>query len=118
MLQCQGCHLAGASGTESAGVPQLAGYFGHFVGVEGGRAYLVQVPGVSQAPLSNAALAALLNWMLQEFSPDELPEPFVGFTEAEVAEYRNREAIDVAAVRAELVALIQAREAKGAAEPR
>jgi mono/diheme cytochrome c family protein len=114
-LQCQGCHLADGSGSPRAGVPRLVGV-GRFLGVEGGRAYLVQVPGVGQAPLDDEAIAALLNWVLVRFSADQLPDPFVPYTGGEVREYRSAAPIDVLAVRADLVSRLEgprtAREAE------
>ena len=107
ILQCQGCHLADASGAEAVGVPRMKGVVGRFPQVEGGRAYLVQVPGVAQAPLDDAAIAELLNWMLQRFSADELPEPFEPYLAEEVARHRSRTPIDVPATRAELLARLE-----------
>lgn len=104
VLQCQGCHLPDASGVASAGVPRMRGVVGRFLGVEGGRAYLVQVPGVAQAPLSDAALAGLLNWLLLRFSADELLQPFIPYTASEVARLRQRPPLDVAATRRALLA--------------
>jgi hypothetical protein len=48
MLQCQGCHLADGSGAPGA-VPDLRGSLGRFLGVPGGREYLVRVPGAAQS---------------------------------------------------------------------
>ena len=110
LLQCQGCHLASGRGVAAAGVPRMDARVGRFVGVEGGRAYLVRVPGVAQAPLSDAALAELLNWLLLRFSADELPDPFVPFAEAEVARHRARPLDDPAATRAALLEEIAASE--------
>jgi hypothetical protein len=107
ILQCEGCHLAGGEGAPASGVPRMNGFVGRFVGVEGGRAYLVQVPGVAQAPLDDAAIAALLNWMLLRFSPEELPDPFVPYTEAEVARHREQAPIDALKVRATLLAQLE-----------
>jgi hypothetical protein len=107
ILQCEGCHLAGGEGAPASGVPRMTGFVGRFVGVEGGRAYLVQVPGVAQAPLDDAAIAALLNWMLLRFSPDELPDPFVPYTAAEVARHRQEAPIEALKVRARLLARLE-----------
>jgi hypothetical protein len=85
----------------------MAGFVGRFVGLDGGRAYLVQVPGVAQAPLGDRAIAGLLNWMLVRFSRSELPDPFVPYTAKEVSEYRSRAPIDVAATRAELLSRLE-----------
>ena len=103
ILQCQGCHLADASGAEAVGVPRMEGVVGRFLQVEGGRAYLVQVPGVAQAPLDDAAVAELLNWMLLRFSAAELPEPFEPYRAEEVARHRSRTPIDVVATREALL---------------
>jgi hypothetical protein len=51
----------------------------------GGRDYLLRVPGVAQAPLSDERLAHLLNWILGEFG-DAPPTP--RFSAAEVAKAR------------------------------
>ena len=65
LLNCAGCHRTDASG--SATVPPLTG-LAPLVATPDGRAYLVRVPGVAQAPLSDERLAVLLNWALAEFS--------------------------------------------------
>ena len=70
MLECRGCHLPDGSG--ATGVPDLRDGIGRFVSVDGGRAYLVQVPGSSQSALDDAALAAVLNWMIRAFGPAEV----------------------------------------------
>ena len=58
-LNCQGCHRADGAGTPGS-VPPLTGSVARFLGVPGGREYLVQVPGVAQAPLDDATLAAVV----------------------------------------------------------
>ena len=73
LLNCQGCHRADASGLPG-GAPNMAGEVSRFLNVKGGREYLVRVPGVANAPLSDADLAALLNWMLRTFDPQHLPK--------------------------------------------
>jgi hypothetical protein len=54
-LNCQGCHRADGTGTPGS-VPALADSVARFLAVPAGREYLVQVPGVAQAPLDDAAL--------------------------------------------------------------
>ena len=101
ILHCRGCH-----GPEGAGVPgnvpSLRGQMGRFLRVEGGREFLVQVPGAAQSELNNARLAALLNWMLIQFSPDETAAGFQHSTEDEIARLRHPLA-DVESVRRRLV---------------
>ena len=116
ILQCQGCHLA--DGSASRDVPALKDRIGRFIEVPGGRAYLVQVPGVAQAPLSDAALARLLNWLLLRFSAEELPEPFVPYTASEVSRHRRGPPLDVVATRRALLAEIQGSIAEAPSSPR
>jgi mono/diheme cytochrome c family protein len=66
LLHCSGCH--GADGRGIPGVtPSLHG-LAPLATSAAGRAYLARVPGVAQAPLSDADLAALLDWLLIRFS--------------------------------------------------
>ena len=103
MLQCQGCHLADGSGTEQAGIPTIIGLASRFLDFPEGRAYLVQVPGVSQAPLDDRAIAELMNWILERYPSDGDTRAFEPYTEKEVASYRAKGPIDVVATRARLV---------------
>ena len=97
-----GCHLEDGSGAPGR-VPSLVGQMGRFLRVPGGRAYLVQVPGAAQSTLDDAALAALLNWMLRTFSPAELGADFAPYAADEVARYRAVRPTDVSKLRAELL---------------
>ena len=101
-LNCQGCHLNDGSGTPGS-VPPLAGSVGRFMRVRGGREYLVQVPGVATSPLDDAALAAVLNWMLDRFGPPQLPENYEAYTAAEVGTLRQKPLTNVDRVRADLL---------------
>ena len=102
LLHCQGCHLADGSGRQGS-VPALAGSLGRFLAVEGGRAYLVQVPGSAHSPLSDAELASVLNWMVATFGPESAARALRPYDAAEVAGYRATPLVDVAAARAELL---------------
>jgi hypothetical protein len=107
VLQCMGCHLEDGSGAPGR-VPALAGV-GRFLRVAGGRDYLVRVPGVAHAPLDDAALAALLNWMLARFDPPAAAAPdFVAFGAPEVARLRAVPLADAAAERRALLAKLGA----------
>jgi mono/diheme cytochrome c family protein len=102
-LHCQGCHLVDGSGTEGK-VPALKNEVGRFVNVKGGRDYLIQVPGTSQSPMSDAEIAEVLNWILKNFSADQLPDDFVPFTTQEVSNVRLEPLANVSAVREDLLA--------------
>ena len=43
---------------------------GRFLRTSRGREYLIRVPGSAQSPLSDAALAALLDWIVVRFDPE------------------------------------------------
>lgn len=79
-LHCSGCHGPDGRG-DGRIVPDLR-LLGPLLAAEGGRAYLVRVPGVAQAPIDSAALAALLDFVLTELSGVDGFEAF-GATEVE-----------------------------------
>lgn len=105
MLQCQGCHMADGTGKPDVGVPTMVGLVERFLGLPGGRAYLVQVPGVDQAPLDDRAIADLMNWLLDRYRGNDAKTSFEPYTEDEVKAYRAETPIDAPATRARLLAL-------------
>lgn len=88
LLHCSGCHLPDGSGLDPV-VPTLHGVIGRMLAVPEGRSYIVRVPGVAQAPLSDVKLTEVLNWVLTEFSNDTLPDDFRPLTVAEVTRARD-----------------------------
>ena len=95
LLSCAGCHTP--AGTGSPTVPTLHG-IDRLLARPGGRAYVLRVPGVASAPLSDARLAALLDWVFGHFGNDATP----GFTADEVAGARVAPWVDPKAARAAL----------------
>jgi mono/diheme cytochrome c family protein len=95
LLSCAGCHTP--AGTGSATVPTLRG-IDRLLARPGGRAYVLRVPGVASAPLSDPRLAALLDWVFVHFGNEATP----GFTAAEVAAARVDPWTDPKAARAAL----------------
>ena len=93
MLYCMGCHQRDGSGSYER-VPPLRGA-DRFLDVPEGRAYLVRVPGVAHSALSDARLAALLNWVLSEFGTTE----FRPYTAEEVGPLREDPYINASAAR-------------------
>ncbi len=106
MLNCQGCHLPDGAGSPGK-VPRLKDFLGNFLHVKGGRAFISEVPGAANSPLSDARLAEVLNWVLEHFSPKQVPADFKPYTGAEVARYRKHRLIDVVQRRAELIKEMQ-----------
>ena len=109
MLHCRGCHGPDGGGAPGA-APSFRGQVAKFLWVPGGREYLIHVPGTAQSELNDAHTAALLNWIVHEFSASELPADFVPYSEAEVARFRRPPLTDVYVVRRELIRAIQGRE--------
>lgn len=101
-LQCMGCHHADGAGEEGR-VPSVRRTLVPFSALAEGRDFVVRVPGVAQAPLSDADVAALLNWMVRNLSDVPVPEGFVDYTADEVGRARHR---PLAAVRAARTALL------------
>lgn len=103
LLHCAGCHQRDGTGSAPHEIPNMKGAVGHFLRVPEGRAFLVQVPGTSNSALSDGEIAVLLNWMLPQFSRDEIPPGFVPYTADEVTRLRNQRLDDVAGTRAAIV---------------
>jgi hypothetical protein len=67
--------------------PPLIG-LGDFLKAKGGRAYIIEVPGVSLSALNDAQIATVMNWVLANMSKDHLPRDFSPYTADEVHRYR------------------------------
>jgi len=104
-LHCSGCHGAQGHGVPEAGIPDLHDS-GSYVAIPAGRAYLVQVPGLSQSRLDDALAAQLLNYVLTRFSADRLPPDFIPYTQAEVAALRADKASDAETRRAAILSAL------------
>jgi mono/diheme cytochrome c family protein len=87
-FRCKGCHGFAGEGTPGH-VPRLDGFVGLFTQVDGGRNYLMRVPGVARAKLDDARLAAVLNWMLEVYGGDAVKPDFAPYTAAEVGMARR-----------------------------
>jgi mono/diheme cytochrome c family protein len=74
LLHCSGCHGPDGRGTPPT-TPSLHGLEA-VLAAPGGRAYLARVPGAAQAPVSDAELAKLLDWVLLEFSQTRVDPPY------------------------------------------
>jgi len=88
LLYCTGCHSANGSGTPP-NVPTLRDELGRMMSVPQMRSYLVRIPGASQAPISDAELTEVMNWILEEFNSDTLPKDFRFLSTAEVSAARK-----------------------------
>lgn len=88
-FRCKGCHGFAGEGTPGH-VPRLDGFVGYFTQVDGGRDYLMRVPGVARAKLDDERLAAVLNWMLEVYGGEAVAPDFAPYTAAEVGLARRQ----------------------------
>jgi mono/diheme cytochrome c family protein len=102
-LHCSGCHGTQGTGVPEKGIPNLA-EAGSYVATPAGRAYLVQVPGISQSRLGDEDAARMLNYVLKRFSAASLPAGFLPYTAGEVAALRGNKASDAVTRRRAILA--------------
>lgn len=96
LLHCSGCHGADGAPHRIGRIPPLKDMLGRFLQLPEGRTFLVQVPGVHNSGLDDAAVARVMNWMVPRFSAATLPAGgFVPYTAAEVGEARAHRPADV-----------------------
>jgi mono/diheme cytochrome c family protein len=106
VLNCSGCH--GLDGAGATDVPDMR-RLGLFLRLDGGRQFIVSVPGVMNAGLSDAQIAEVTNWVLATIAPDSLPPGHRPFDANEIAQARREPLADVAAARAALLAQARSR---------
>ncbi|HEY0938925.1 MAG TPA: hypothetical protein VGE08_02405 [Steroidobacter sp.] len=101
LLHCMGCH--GEQGRGLAGkVPSFPDDLGRLLTSPGGREFIQRVPGVTQSALPSDRLAAVLNWIVRNFTPAGVSERIAPFTAAEVERLRTQTLMEVARERPEL----------------
>jgi mono/diheme cytochrome c family protein len=103
MLHCMGCHTPDGRG-EPGHVPSIRETLRPLAATPAGRRFLVQVPGAAQSTLSDVELAEVLNWMVANLSARPAQHKVAAFTAAEVARYRHKPLVAVAAARQRLMA--------------
>ncbi len=104
-LQCMGCHRRDGSG-QPGRVPSVRRTLVPMSCLPQGRDFIIRVPGVAQAPLSDAELAALLNWMMRHVSDADVPGSPRDYSAAEVHGARAHPLADVKIARARVLRLL------------
>jgi mono/diheme cytochrome c family protein len=102
VMNCMGCHGATAEGVPGK-VPPLAHTLVQFMRSAAGRSYVLRVPGASNSMLSDAQLAAVLNWIAGNFGRDQLPESAPPFSAQEVGATRRMPMVSLRATRREVL---------------
>lgn len=94
LQHCGGCH--GVQGTSAPReVPSLRGQVGNFLCTAEGRAYLVRLPNIALAPVSDQMLADVMNFVVFDIgAASGASADARRFTPAEVAQLRARPLTD------------------------
>jgi mono/diheme cytochrome c family protein len=101
MLYCMGCHGPEARGVAGK-IPPLAGALPLYMRTASGRDYVLRVPGAANSVLTDAQLAAVLNWLATTYpAPGE--QPASPFTAEEVTRARHTPLANVLATRQAVV---------------
>jgi mono/diheme cytochrome c family protein len=98
-LHCSGCHTMSGEGAPEAGIPTFLGSVGNIARSDVGRTYMMHVPGVISAGLSDAGIAEVMNYILDAWGDDAPP-----FSAEEVASRRAVPVGDVVVFRREVAA--------------
>jgi mono/diheme cytochrome c family protein len=112
-LYCMGCHGPQAEGVPGK-IPPLAHALGRYMRTPEGRNYVLRVPGAANSALSDAQLAAVLNWLAQSFDAAEISSGVELFSVAEVTDVRHSPLPAVLAARR---AVVRDLAATGSAPP-
>ncbi len=107
VLRCQGCHGADGVGVAHK-IPSLRDSVGKLIRRDDGRDFLLRVPGASNSALSDAALAGVLNWLVERFAGEEAGKGTPDFTAAEVMAARRRPLVGVHRARLEIATRLAA----------
>jgi hypothetical protein len=103
ILRCSGCHGIDGSGSRAGGIPDFRNYIGAFAIDDDGRTYVLRVPGVVNASLSDSEISNVMNYVMKTWGGTSLRRGFVAFTPEEVAARRARSVDDVVRLRRQIV---------------
>jgi hypothetical protein len=90
------------AGAPASYVPDLR-RLGQWLRVDGGREFVIKVPGVMGSGLDDRQVAEVTNWVLSTLARDSVPAGHQPFVPAEVTRARRQPLADVATERARLV---------------
>lgn len=103
ILQCQGCHRADGSGSSKA-TPSLLTDGELFLSSPKGREFFVLVPGVAHAPLNDAELTDVINFVIKNLIMKDGGFESLFYTVPEVSKYRQvKTAKDITTLRREVI---------------
>lgn len=102
VLHCAGCHGVDGAGVPQKYVPDLR-RLGDFLRVDGGREFMIRVPGVMGSGLNDRQVADVMNGLFATIARDSVPAGHSPFTAGEIASARAQPLADVAGARERLV---------------
>ena len=112
LLNCWGCHGSHGEGIKGTAPPLIG--LSDFLKASGGRAYLIEVPGVSLSSLNDAQIATVMNWVLDNMSSDR---KFAPYTADEVHRLRATRLTELSKARRALLDQLVAMKVRTSAEP-
>ena len=108
ILHCSGCHALDGSGVSNKGIPAVKGQIGYYLQLPEGRAFIMQVPGLLAAGMSDERAAGVVNWMVEYFAGPSMPAEFMPYTAEEAKRYRLSKPADVIGTRRAIAAKLNA----------
>lgn len=75
-LRCAGCHGQDGRGVPEGGIPPFPGYVDGFFSSKNSRLYLMHVPGVNGASLTDREIAAVMNYVGERWGEPGARKPF------------------------------------------
>ena len=104
LLHCSGCHGTDGVGSRIGRVPPFPEMIGPIARAAGGRAYLVHVPGMADAALSDGDTAEVLNYVLAEWAAGRADTDVAPYSAQEVHDIRKQRIDDIIALRKKIAA--------------
>ena len=101
LLNCWGCHGSHGEGIKGTAPPLID--LSDFLKVDGGRAYIIEVPGVSLSALNDGQIATVMNWLLETMSKHDPSHDFSPYTADEIHRYRQVRLTELSKTRRELL---------------
>jgi mono/diheme cytochrome c family protein len=101
VLHCAGCHGMDGSGSSIGNVPDMR-RLGLFLRLEGGREYLIKVPGVMGSGLTDQQVADVVNWVMNGIASASMPPNYQLYRAEEVRQARSTPMLNVTEARQRL----------------
>ena len=105
-LRCAGCHGQDGMGVPEGGIPPFPGFVDGFFQTSTSRLYLMHVPGINGASLTDKEIAEVMNYVGARWGKADATRR--NFTQEEVTALRQKPVADVVALRRQVTAELTA----------